>query len=135
MGKSSNILIDTNVLIYMYENKKDIFEESKFLIPNSNFFILDKVFDELSKVLKDKPKKLELIKKYLEKLKNINKYEILKVDEKILQLSPKYSKIDNLLIYYSNKYLIYTNDKKLKDKIKEKGNRVLVLKENGVLLI
>ncbi len=135
MARSNNILIDTNVLIYMYENKKDIFDYVKILIPDAKFFILDKVIDELSKVYKDKPRKLAITKNYLEKLKDLGKFEILKVDESILALSPKYQKIDNLLIYYSDKYLVYTNDRKLKDKIKLRKNRVLTLKLNSVLLI
>lgn len=134
MGKQSNILIDTNILIYMYENKRDVFEDCKILIPEPKFYVLDKVYNELSKVLKDKPTKYLLIKKYLEKLKNAGKFEILNVDKEILSLSPKYEKVDNLLIYYSDKYLIYTNDKKLKEKIKLRRNKVLVLKSNGVLL-
>ncbi len=135
MGRLNNILIDTNVLIYMYENKKDIFDYVTVLIPDPKFFILDKVFDELSKVYKAKPNKFLGIKRYLEKLKEINKFEIIEVGEDVLSLSVKFTKIDNLLIYYSNKYLVYTNDKILKDKIKKKGNRVLTLKNNGVLLI
>lgn len=134
MVKLNNVLIDTNVLIYMYENKKDIFEDVKIVIPEANFFILDKVFDELSKVLKDKPSKLRLIKNYLNKLLDLKKFEILKVDKEIINKHPKYLKIDNLLIYYSNKYIVYTNDKKLKEKIKLRRNRVLVLKKTGVLL-
>jgi rRNA-processing protein FCF1 len=135
MARSNNILIDTNVLIYMYENKKDIFDNVKLLIPEAKFFVLDKVLDELSKVYKDKPRKFIITKNYLEKLKEIGKFEILNVDSKILELSPKYQKIDNLLIYYSDKYLVYTNDRKLKEKIKLRGNRVLTLRTNGVLLI
>jgi len=135
MARSNDVLIDTNVLIYMYENKKDIFEECKIVIPNARFFVLDKVLDELSKVYKNKSGKLMLINRYLEKLKEANKFEILNVSEEILKLSPKYAKIDNLLIYYSDKYLIYTNDKILKEKIKLRKNKVLTLKLNGVLLI
>ncbi len=135
MARLNDVLIDTNVLIYMYENKKDIFEECKLVIPNANFYVLDKVLEELSKVYKTKPGKLRLIKRYLDKLKDVNKFEILNVDESILKLSPKFAKIDNLLIYYSDKYLVYTNDKILKEKIKLRRNKVLILKLNGVLLI
>jgi rRNA-processing protein FCF1 len=135
MARLNDVLIDTNILIYMYENKKDIFEECKLVIPNANFYVLDKVLEELSKVYKTKPGKLRLIKRYLDKLKDVNKFKILNVDESILKLSPKFAKIDNLLIYYSDKYLVYTNDKILKEKIKLRRNKVLILKLNGVLLI
>lgn len=134
MGRLNDILIDTNVLIYMYTNKKDIFEFAKILIPNAKFYVLDKVIEELSKVYKDKPRKLQLLLNYLDKLKEVKAFKLLKVDEDIFRLSPKYTKIDNLLIYYSDNYLIYTNDKKLKDKIKLKKNKTLILKKNGVLL-
>jgi len=135
MARSNNILIDTNILVYMYENKRDVFDPVKILIPDSKFYVLDKVFDELSKVYKEKPNKLRLIKNYLKKLQDVGKFEVLEVLPEILKLSPKFEKIDNLLIYYSNKYLVYTNDKKLKEKIKLKGNRVLTLRINGVLLV
>ncbi|MDD3177986.1 MAG: PIN domain-containing protein [Candidatus ainarchaeum sp.] len=134
MVKLNKVLIDTNVLIYMYENKKDIFDEVNIIIPDAEFFILDKVFEELSKVLKNKPNKCRLIINYLKKLLDLNKFKILEVNSEIINKHPKFQKIDNLLIYFSNKYIIYTNDKKLKDKIKKFRNRVLVLKNNGVLL-
>lgn len=134
MERLNKILIDTNVLIYMYENKKDIFEECRLVITDPEFYVLDKVFQELEKVYKDKPNKLLLINRYLKKLKDAKKFKILDVDEKILALSPKYKKVDNLLIYYSNKYIIYTNDKNLKTKIRYK-NRVLTLRSKGVLLV
>jgi rRNA-processing protein FCF1 len=135
MAKSNDILIDTNILIYMYENKKDIFDIVSTVIPYPKFYVLDKVYDEIEKVYKNKPVKKKLLIKYLEKLKNANKFKVIEVPKEIFELSPKYTKIDNLLIHYSNKYIIYTNDRKLKIKIKERKNKVLILKLNGVLLI
>jgi len=134
MVRLNKVLIDTNVLIYMYENKKDIFDNVESLITNVSFFVLDKVYEELDKVYKTKPIKNELIKRYLKKLEVINKFKIKKVDQKIIDLSPKYLKVDNLLIYYSDDYLIYTNDKKLKEKLKLIHKKVLTLKKNNVVL-
>jgi len=134
MGRLNKVLIDTNVLIYMYENKKDIFDYVNIIIPEAEFYILDKVYEELEKVLKSKPMKLRLIKNYLKKLEYSKKFNILEVNNRILQLSDKYQKIDNLLIYFSSKYLVYTNDKKLKEKINKKGRRVIILKNQGALL-
>jgi rRNA-processing protein FCF1 len=118
----------------MYENKKDIFENVKSLIPNVDFYILDKVYEELDKVYKTKPIKNELIKRYLKKLEVIDKFKIIKVDQKIIDLSPKYLKVDNLLVYFSDKYLVYTNDRKLKEKLKLNNKKVLTLKRDGVVL-
>jgi len=134
MARLNKVLIDTNVLIYMYENKKDIFENVKSLIPNVDFYILDKVYEELDKVYKTKPIKNELIKRYLKKLEVVNKFKIKKVDQKIIDLSPKYLKVDNLLIYFSDKYLVYTNDRKLKEKLKLNNKKVLTLKRESVVL-
>ncbi len=127
----ANIIIDTNVLIYMYELKRDIFEFALNVLPNGKFFLLDQSIKELEKVYKDKPQKLKTIKNYIEKLKELNKFEILEVKKELLE---KYKKVDNLLIYFSNKYIIYTNDKILKSKIKKKGNKVLTLRLHDVFL-
>ncbi len=127
----ANIIIDTNVFIYMYELKKDIFEFALTVLPNAKFFVLSESFKEIEKVFSKKPRKLLNLKRYIEKLKELNKFEILEVDKSLLE---KYKKVDNLLIYFSNKYIIYTNDKILKSKIKKKGNRVLTLRLHDVFL-
>lgn len=127
----ANVIIDTNVFIYMYELKKDIFEFALTVLPNAKFFVLSKSFKEIEKVFSKKPRKLLNLKRYIEKLKELNKFEILEVDKSLLE---KYKKVDNLLIYFSNKYIIYTNDKILKSKIKKKGNRVLTLRLHDVFL-
>jgi rRNA-processing protein FCF1 len=127
----ASIIVDTNVLIYMYELKRDIFEFALNVLPNGKFFLLDQSIKELEKVYKDKPQKLKTLKNYIEKLKELNKFEILEVKKELLE---KYKKVDNLLIYFSNKYIIYTNDKILKSKIKKKGNKVLTLRLHDVFL-
>lgn len=134
MVRLNKVLIDTNILLYMYNNKKDIFDAVKIVIPNAEFYVLDKVFVEIDRVYKNKPTKLRLIKNYLKKLEALKKFEIIKVPVELLEKKMRYSKIDNLLIYYSNKYIIYTNDRILRDKIKMKGNKTLTLKTRGVLL-
>jgi len=131
MAKLNKVLIDTNVLIYMYENKKDIFDFAEIVIPDAKFYILDKVYQELEKVFKKKPIKLKNIQKYLQKLENVKKIQKIKVPE---DLAEKNRTVDRLLIYYSKEYLVYTNDKELKKKINEKRRRVLVLREKGVYL-
>ena len=113
-NRVANIIIDTNVFIYMYELKKDIFEFALTVLPNAKFFVLSESFKEIEKVFSKKPRKLLNLKRYIEKLKELNKFEILEVDKSLLE---KYKKVDNLLIYFSNKYIIYTNDKILKSKI------------------
>ncbi len=131
MAKLNKILIDTNVLVYMYENKKDVFDFAEVVIPDAEFFVLDKTYDELNKIFKKKPQKTKLIKKYLQKLELIKKIKKIFVSDEI---NNRCRNVDNLLVYYSNEYLIYTNDKELKQRIKNKKRRVLTLKEKGVFL-
>jgi len=127
----ANIIIDTNVLIYMYELKRDIFEFALNVLPNAQFFVLDKSFEELKNVYKDKPKKSEFLTKYIEKLMVSKKFTILEVSN---DLFARFKKVDKLLIFLSNNYIIYTNDKLLKNKIKKKGNKVLTLRLHDVFL-
>lgn len=131
LSRATNIIIDTNVFIYMYEQKKDIFEFALTVLPNAKFFVLSETFKEIEKVYSKKPRKLTYIKKYIEKLKELNKFEIIEVDNSLIE---KYKKVDNLLIYFSYKYIIYTNDRILKSKIKKKGNKVLTLRLHDVYL-
>jgi rRNA-processing protein FCF1 len=115
----------------MYELKRDVFEFALNVLPNGKFFVLDKSIIELEKVFKDKPRKLILLKNFIEKLISLKKFEILEVKNELFE---KYKKVDNLLIYFSNNYIIYTNDKILKNKIKKKGNKVLTLRLHDVFL-
>lgn len=130
-NRVANIIIDTNVLVYMYESKRDIFDFVNSVFPYSSFFVLDKTIDELEKIYNERPRKLVLIKNYLKKLQDLKKFEILETKPEILE---KYKKVDRLLIYFSYKYIIYTNDKILKNKIKKRGNKVLTLRTHDVFL-
>jgi len=134
MARSNKILIDTNILMYMFDNKKDIFEAVTQIIPSAEFYVLDKVYGEIDKVLKDKPQRKRLFINYLKKLEDKGKFKILVVSTDILNKGEKYNKIDNLLIYYCNNYIIYTNDKILKDKLKLKRAKIITLKTQGAII-
>ena len=41
-SRKNKILIDTNVIVYMYEQKKDVFDFALKIITDAEFFILDK---------------------------------------------------------------------------------------------
>lgn len=130
-SRKNKILIDTNVIVYMYEQKKDVFDFALKIITDAEFFILDKSIKELEKVYRVKPRKLEQIKKFIDKLLLINQVKILETPKEVLE---KIDKVDKILIYFSKEYLIYTNDRKLKQKILEKNRRVLTLRLHDVYL-
>ncbi len=130
-NRRNKILIDTNVIVYMFEQKKDVFDFAQKIITDAEFFILDKSIKELEKVYKEKPKKLEQINKFIDKLLLVNKMKILECSKEVLE---KFDKVDKILIYLSKEYLIYTNDRKLKEKILAKNRRVLTLRLHDVYL-
>ncbi len=134
MGRSNKILIDTNILIYMYENQKDIFDAVTLLIPSAEFYVLDKTYTEIEKVFKDKPRRKEMLMRYLKKVEAKEKYKIIEVPNELSDKSERYLKIDNLLIYYSKDYIIYTNDRILKEKLKFKHAKIITLKTQGAIL-
>jgi len=134
MGRSNKILIDTNILIYMYENQKDIFDAVTLLIPSAEFYVLNKTYNEIEKVFKDKPRRKEMLMRYLKKVEVKGKYKIIEVPNELSDKSERYLKIDNLLIYYSKDYIIYTNDRILKEKLKFKHAKIITLKTQGAIL-
>ncbi len=134
MARSNKILIDTNILIYMFDNRKDIFDAVTQIIPSADFYVLDRTYDEINKVFKDKPQRKTLFIRYLKKLEDKEKYKILKVSDEVLSRGERYLKIDNLLIYYCNNYIIYTNDRILKEKLKLRRAKIITLKTQGAIL-
>jgi len=134
MARSNKILIDTNILMYMYDNKKDIFDSVTQIIPSAEFYVLDRTYGEIDKVLKDKPQRKTLFIRYLKKLEDKGKYKLLKVTDEVLSRGLRYQKIDNLLIYYCNNYIIYTNDRILKEKLKLRRAKIITLKTQGAIL-
>jgi len=134
MARSNKILIDTNILMYMFDNRKDIFDAVTQIIPSADFYVLDKTYGEIDKVLKDKPQRKKLFIRYLKKLEDKEKYKIIKVPDEVLSRGERYLKIDNLLIYYCNNYIIYTNDRILKEKLKLRKAKIITLKTQGAIL-
>jgi rRNA-processing protein FCF1 len=130
-NRECKIIVDTNVLVYMCDNKKDIFEFAKNKISNASFYILDKSLEEIDKIYKQKYQKLKFIKNYLNKLKKVNVFEIIKVSD---SLYSKYNDVDSLLVYFSKKNIIFTNDKELKQRIIKKKGNVLSLGLNDVFI-
>lgn len=112
------IILDTNFLTIPYQFNVDIFEEiDRIMEEDYELITLDKVVEELKRMKRGKDAiaariGLELIKK-----KNI---KVIKTDEK---------KVDNAIVKLANKGMIVaTNDKVLREKIKNKNVKVLYLR-------
>lgn len=125
------IILDTNFLLIPVQFKIDIFSEIKKIADfKYELVIIDKTIGELNGIISSKKEKqknklaakiaLQLIERY--KIKKI------KTTEKI---------VDNAILKIANKehYLIATQDKLLKHKLKEKSIPIIILRQKSYLKI
>jgi rRNA-processing protein FCF1 len=120
MEKSSKIkvLLDTNFLLTMIRYKIHALDEIKSQIPSS-FFVLSGVLGEMNTLGKHDKK----IKKEVAIAKEI----INKNNVKIIQSTIE--NIDNELIQLSRDYVIATNDRELRIKVKKNGGKTIFVKK------
>ncbi|MBU1120343.1 MAG: hypothetical protein ABIE23_00155 [archaeon] len=123
----AKVSLDTNMLLAVNELKLDVFEEIKRKLGKVDFLIAGRVLNEMNE-LKKEGKKKEKGVLIAEKLIKINKCKILK--------EGKENNADEELIELSGKgVMIGTNDKELKKKIKEKGGRVIFIRQKKIIQI
>lgn len=111
------VLIDTNFFMIPFKFKLDIFEGFKSLLNEAyELYTLSGVIDELKKIA---PKKMDLFNKMIEK----NKVRILKSE----------GKVDNFIAENLKGFVVATNDKALRKKLKEKGIRLILMRQKSKL--
>jgi hypothetical protein len=124
-----NIVLDTNFIVTAYKVKIDIFTEFKRVLDfKYQFYIIDKTMDELETLINkgSLTDKIGAIigKQYL-KRKNIKIIKTAKdnyVDELILALNP-------------NTFIIATQDKELKKKLKNKKFKILTIRQKKHIVL
>lgn len=124
------VILDTNFLINSVKYKARIFEQLK----GEKVFVIKEVVDELKKMSKGKSKHASCAKIAL-KLIESEKIKFLKTKNYISAASPQYAKIstDSVLVNFSKKgYIILTQDKKLKERLKGKYG---FLRERKIVII
>ena len=135
----TNVLLDTNFLLIPAVFNVDIFSEFERILPNYELFILDKCIKELEGIVGNQKGKhrsaakigLSLLKKYnvgiIKTEKHINRDKPLPtihyVDDIILDLAVK------------NNYVVATQDKELKEKLKKQGVKIITLRQKKYLII
>lgn len=121
------IILDTNFLLAVYELRLDIFEEIFRVIPSKyEIYVLSGTIKELEKLINSpllSKKQAAKIALELIKIKNIN---ILKISESQL--------VDDTLVDL-NGYIIATIDTELKRRLKQKGTRVLTIRQKKYLVL
>ncbi len=121
------IVLDTNFLLTVYELRLDIFEEIFRVIPSKyEIYVLSGTIKELEKLINSpllSKKQAAKIALELIKIKNIN---ILKISESQL--------VDDTLVDL-NGYIIATIDTELKRRLKQKGTRILTIRQKKYLVL
>ena len=127
MRFEKKIILDTNFLLIPQQFKIDIFSEIKRIADfKYDLYIVDKTIDELKKIIDSRQKQknklaakiaLQLIKKY-----------------KIKKIKTQENNVDNAILKTANKnYLVATQDKLLKSKLKKKSIPLIVLRQKSYL--
>ena len=111
------ILLDTNFLLTMVRYKIHGFEDIKSKVP-AKFFVLSRVIWEMEVKAKDDKK----IRNEMMIVKQILKNnEVTTIDSKI-------ENVDTELMQYSKEYVIATNDKELRERIKSFGGQSIYIR-------
>ena len=130
-GKMRKVLLDTNFILSMAEKPNIKFEEEFSRVLNGFYQLLTlkRTIDEL-KLLKSKAKSISKLRKYMFGLEFISKKckiidtsngDRLNVDELIGNVATR------------EKYIVATNDKELRKKLKAKGIPVIYIRQGMYL--
>lgn len=129
------ILVDTSILLKIFESKKDLFEllKEKILKNNVVFLVLKEVYDELLKLSKGNSNKALNAKTALKFLNTLKKQKSLKILDEPLNYSYNYT--DDIILEYASKnnFPIFTQDFGLVKKAKQKNLKVYYYKKKGVI--
>lgn len=119
------IILDTNFLMIPYQFNVDIFEEiNRIMEEEYELIILDKIIEELEKITKSKGKDAAAAKIALG-LIEVKNVKIINTNEK---------KVDNAIVALADKdSIVATNDKVLKEKLKNKNIRIIYLRNKKYL--
>jgi uncharacterized protein len=122
------ILLDTNFLLIPAQFKVDIFSEIDRIVDEPyKLYILEKTIDELNKIIKEQKSRhkeaaniaLKLIKqKGLNTIKNSTNYSV-----------------DDIIVDIADDYVVATQDKELKKRLKEKNIKIITLRAKKYLVI
>lgn len=126
MEQQAKIAVDTNMLFAQEQFKVRIVEEIQGILHNAKIFVPMQVLEELEK--------LEGKSKRLEKQARIAR-QVLK-EEKIGKIKVFAENADKALLLLSKKgFIIATNDKALRKKIKESNGKCITLRKKKYLIL
>ena len=110
------VILDTNFLMIPGALGVDIFTELERVAPEYDLYVIDKTLDELKKL--GEKMALEMVEQFNIKLINTSKEDL----------------VDDLIVEHATKDdLVATQDKELKDRLREKGIDLVVLRKKKYL--
>ncbi len=122
------IVLDTNFLLIPYQFNVDIFEEIRRICNfKYRLYIVDKTIDELEKLVeKERGKDKDAAKLAMSLIKHKDIKIIPTDDNKI---------VDDLIVDIAEEeeIIVATNDKELKEKLKQKNIRLIILRQKKYL--
>ncbi len=114
-----DILLDTNFLVAPFQFSFDILDEIERLYPGCRLYTLDEAIHEANSI--EGGKYIELVEKLLETQ-----------DIDVIETEGE-GNVDDLMLELSREFLVATNDKELKRRIKDEGRPVLIIRSESHL--
>src|SRR3989344_4679769 len=122
-ASKTKIVLDTNILLAIERFKIDIFLEAKKMMGNVEFWIPQQVVEELE-MLEKRGLKLKKAVRIAKQLIDKNNVKAISVDA---------DNADKALLELSKNAIVATNDKELKDSVKQINGQVLFLRQKKFL--
>ncbi|MCR4334920.1 MAG: PIN-like domain-containing protein [archaeon] len=123
MVSQNKVAFDTNMLLNIARFKIDVFQETKKMFGNVEFLVPKQVMEELDRLAGEG--------RVLRKEVNVAKMAIENNKVKIIENNEKNA--DEALKKMASEAIIATNDKALKDSVREMNGRVLYLRQRKFL--
>jgi len=108
------IILDTNFLVAPFQFSFDLFDELERLYPFPEVYTIKDAVQEAKSINQGEYK--DIIEQFLDSQ-----------DIEILETTGE-GTVDDLLVQISDEYIIATNDKELKERIKDRGNPVIIIR-------
>lgn len=113
------ILLDTNFLVAPFQFSFDIFEELDRLYPYAELYTLDDALNEARSIENGKYGKL------VEQMIDKQDIEVLETEGS--------GTVDDLIVDIAEDFTVATNDKELKNRIKDQGRPVIIIRSRDHL--
>lgn len=115
----NKILLDTNFLVAPFQMSVSVFDQLEQLYPEARIYTLEDVIHEAKSI--EGGRYGELVQKLIEQ----QEVEVLETEGE--------GKVDDLLVELCDEFLVATNDKELKDRIKQHSRPVMIVRSKDHL--